>query len=350
MASNIDDACKGEIDLPLIDLSVLNPSELHQADKSRIMRTSLVELISKIGAACQEPGIFHVINHGLDEEVFKRIDSAARDIFAVPNEVKEKSVSKNDSFDYLKRVEPSYVETVNLKKVLLSDSVQRISDLMWPEGNPKFCEAIQEFSAKMEPLSKTLMKLIVLSLGFDKSSEYYESFFEKSTESLLRLISYVPPTNRQSSAIVLPSHTDFSFLSILYHDNPAGLEVQNKEGDWLRVKPVASSTTAFIVNLGDAFEIWSNSRYLGTPHRVVDAGWSSRLTVPFFVACKDETELYAPEQLVDEEHPRRYVRLVFKDFKDYKFKLLKSIAQNEKANVSVSPFLVRSPPPIPLLT
>jgi len=118
-----------------------------------------------------------------------------------------------------------------------------------------YSEAIQEFSAKMEALSKTLMKLIVLSLGFDKSSEYYESFFEKSTESTLRLISYVPPTNRQSSAIVLPSHTDFSFLTILYHDIPAGLEVQNKEGDWLRVKPVASSTTAFAVNLGDAFEV-----------------------------------------------------------------------------------------------
>jgi len=137
MASNTDDACKGEIDLPLIDLSVLNPSEL-QAEKSRIMSTPLVELISKIGAACLQPGIFHVINHGLDEEVIKRIDSAARDIFAVPNEVKEKSVSMNYSYDYLKRVEPSYVESVNLKKVLLSDSAQRISDLMWPEGNPKF--------------------------------------------------------------------------------------------------------------------------------------------------------------------------------------------------------------------
>jgi isopenicillin N synthase-like dioxygenase len=348
--ASISDVCKGEIDLPVIDLSVLNPSDL-QADKAMIMTTPLLELISKIGDACQETGFFHVINHGIEKRVIEGVDSAARDIlFALPSEAKENLVSMNSWYDYLKRSEYSYLETINFKRVLLSDSTQRISDCLWPDGNPKFCKGVAEYSSKIDAFSKTLMKLIVLSLGFDMSSEYYESFFEKSCDSNLRCSSYVRPTILQSSAIPLSSHTDFSFISILYHDIIGGLQVQTKEGDWFRLKPVSNSTgTSFVVNLGDAFQIWSNGRYLSAPHRVIDEGWSSRLNVAFFVACKDETELYAPRELVDEDHPRRYVAFVFKDYKDYKYKLMFS-RQKEEENKSTSPFLLPSPTPTTLLS
>ena len=88
-------------------------------------------------AACQETRFFHVINHGIEEEVIKGLDSAARDLFAVPSEAKE-NVSVSSSYDYFKRTDSLYVESVNFKNVVLSDPAQRISDCLWPDGSPTF--------------------------------------------------------------------------------------------------------------------------------------------------------------------------------------------------------------------
>lgn len=345
--TSIDDVCKGEIDLPVIDLSVLNSSDLQAkaANKAMITSSPLLELISKIRDACQGTACFHVVNHGVEEPVIEGVVSAAREVLGVSTEAKERLASMVPWYDFMKRTESQYLESLNFRDVMASDATQKISGHVWPSsGNPRFCKEVLEYSSKMHALSKTLMKLIVLSLGFDMESEYYEPFFEKSCETTLRFSSYARPTNLETPMMALPSHEDISFLSFLYHDIIGGLQVQT-EGDWFRIKPVSNSTgSPFVVFLGDALEIWSNCRYRSTPHRVADEGWSNRLTVAFFLACKEDTALYAPDQLVDEDHPRRYVPLVFKDYRIYMSKFKYSRKNVAESNTR-PPFLVPSPTP-----
>ena len=115
-------------------------------------------------------------------------------------------------------------------------------------------KVVEEYSSKVDVLSQTLIKLVLMSLGFETFSKYYNSVFEKSCKGNLRMNYYSPPnnSNQSSSSIALKPHTDFSCLTLLYNDHIRGLEVQSKEGSWFSVEPLADS---FSVNLGDVFQV-----------------------------------------------------------------------------------------------
>lgn len=336
MASN--NGCEGEIELPLIDLSLLNQSDLQAKGSDKPMSSPLLEVVSKIREACQEWGFFRVINHGIEAEVIQRTDSAARDLFALPTEVKEKLNAPDYLNGYTGRSAASpYNEGVSFPKVVLSDSVHRVSGCLWPEKNPEFCKAMEEYSSKVDVVAKTLIKLTLMGLGFEVFSEYYESFFEKSCSGDLRMNYYSPPTNNsQLSALPLGPHTDFSFISLLCNDRMAGLEIQSKEGDWFSVKPLRNSLAVFV---GDSFQIWSNCRYRSVLHRVVYKGWSSRLSLGYFVRCADETELCTPQVLIDDDHPQQYKPFIFRDYVEYKL-LLRRNRNCPSFVVPVNPFLL----------
>ena len=77
-------------------------------------------------------------------------------------------------------------------------------------------------------------------------------------------------------------------------------------GDWFRVKYQPNS---FAVNIGDDFQVWSSCRYRSTPHYIVYKGWSDRISLVYFVSFGNETEVFAPEELVDDDHPV-YLKIV----------------------------------------
>lgn len=83
-------------------------------------------------------------------------------------------------------------------------------------------------------------------------------------------------------------------LTLLLTDSTPGLQILANKGKcgpegpetehWINVPPRAG---AFVVNIGDMLERWSNGRYRSTVHRVVLApedavGRPRRFSVPFF--------------------------------------------------------------------
>ncbi|MFE9491269.1 2OG-Fe(II) oxygenase family protein [Streptomyces sp. NPDC006641] len=59
-------------------------------------------------------------------------------------------------------------------------------------------------------------------------------------------------------------HIDLSLLTILDQDEP-GLEVRDRDGQWLEVPTVRGALLLF---LGDYLQRWSNGRHRAAPHRV----------------------------------------------------------------------------------
>lgn len=57
------------------------------------------------------------------------------------------------------------------------------------------------------------------------------------------------------------------------------LQVKNRQGVWVAADPVPG---AFIVNVGDMLNHWTNGAYKSTPHRVNNVGGCGRVSVPFF--------------------------------------------------------------------
>ncbi|HXV73488.1 MAG TPA: 2OG-Fe(II) oxygenase family protein, partial [Sphingomonadales bacterium] len=78
--------------------------------------------------------------------------------------------------------------------------------------------------------------------------------------------------------MALHHHTDAGVLTILLQDAVGGLQVQ-VGNDWIDVTPVEN---AFVVNVGDMMQVWSNDRYRAAVHRVRPIPGRSRYSIPFF--------------------------------------------------------------------
>jgi isopenicillin N synthase-like dioxygenase len=64
------------------------------------------------------------------------------------------------------------------------------------------------------------------------------------------------------------AHTDYGALTVLLPENvPGGLQVRNRLDEWVDVE---TPPGAFVCNLGDLVQHWTNDRWLSTMHRVIN--------------------------------------------------------------------------------
>ncbi len=65
----------------------------------------------------------------------------------------------------------------------------------------------------------------------------------------------------------------------------SGLEVMNGSGEWIDAPPVPG---AYVVNIGDMMEIWTNGEFAATSHRVRKVS-EERYSFPLFFAADYHT-------------------------------------------------------------
>ncbi|KAL1221565.1 2-oxoglutarate-dependent dioxygenase 33 [Cardamine amara subsp. amara] len=84
------------------------------------------------------------------------------------------------------------------------------------------------------------------------------------------------------------AHSDFGMMSLLATDGVMGLQIcKDKDSKPQKWEYVPSIKGAFIVNLGDMLERWSNGLFKSTLHRVLGNG-QERYSIPFFVKPSHE--------------------------------------------------------------
>ena len=105
------------------------------------------------------------------------------------------------------------------------------------------------------------------------------------------------------------AHTDYGTMTILRQDNaPGGLQVLGKDGEW---KPVSTHANAFVINIGDLMQRWTNDSWVSTLHRVVppprDAtGSCRRQSVAFFHNINADHVVKVIDTCTSEEQPAKY--------------------------------------------
>ncbi|MFS8562900.1 MAG: hypothetical protein LVR00_00610 [Rhabdochlamydiaceae bacterium] len=156
---------------------------------------------------------------------------------------------------------------------------------VWPEG------ASDEFKPAMINLFQALEKCQaslgdVITAALQKEPGYINDMI-KDGDCLMRASHY--PANPPASAIWAGAHTDIDFFTILPRSTAKGLQVLNKEGNWI---DVVVPDGAFIVNCGDMLENLTNGYFKSAVHRVMDSGeGKERYSVVFFVHPRDEDRL-----------------------------------------------------------
>lgn len=99
-------------------------------------------------------------------------------------------------------------------------------------------------------------------------------------------VDFTQASNPSEGVYAAGAHTDYGMFTFLMTDHTPGLQVwrggaEQEDGSWQAVPPVEG---AFIVNLGDMLQRWTNDVFKSTAHRVViqEATEEGRYSAPFF--------------------------------------------------------------------
>ncbi|KAK7307771.1 hypothetical protein VNO77_41127 [Canavalia gladiata] len=290
------------LSLPIIDLS--SPDHLSNAVSIR--------------QACIECGFFYIVNHGVEKDSVKAFDECRR-FFSLPLEEKMK-LERKEHRGYTP-LDPDLGSKGDSKQSFYIGSLEDSTNAnlnQWPSEEQfgfhlryVFCEDPSELLRNWRPsmeslywklfdVGKKLFSLIALSLNVD------EDFFEKigainKPGAFLRLLYY--PGEMGSHEEVCSAHSDFGALTLLITDGVPGLQICRDKLKEPRVwDDVGHIEGAFIVNIGDLMERWTNCLYQSTLHRVKGTG-KERYSMALFLDPHPDCVVECIESCCSESSP-----------------------------------------------
>ncbi|XP_077221722.1 gibberellin 20 oxidase 1-D-like [Tasmannia lanceolata] len=287
-----------ELLVPVIDLSgFLSGDPVSASETARF-----------IGEACEKHGFFQVINHQIDSQLISDVHNHLDAFFTMPLSEKQRVQRKpGESSGYASSFTGRFSSKLPWKETLsfpysssphFSNGVKDYFSITMGDGFKQAGEVYQRYCEEMSRLSLKIMELLGLSLGVEKT--YFRDFFE-GNDSIMRL-NYYPPCQKPDLTLGTGPHCDPTSLTILHQDLVNGLQVF-VDGNWHSIRP---QPEAFVVNIGDTFMALSNGRYKSCLHRAVVNSVKPRKSLAFFL-CPDKNKLVSPpNELIDEEHPRKY--------------------------------------------
>jgi isopenicillin N synthase-like dioxygenase len=271
--------------IPIIDVSGLFGT--HEQQRA---------VAEELGKAAREVGFLYVTGNGVDEALFDDLLAVTKQFFALPLEEKMKTYigkSSNhrgyvptgeeggylDEDDAQPEQKPADLkEAFDLSLDLPADDPDylagnpMVGPNQWPEL-PGMAETVNRYYDAVLEFGKVLLRGFALALG--EPADRFDGLVTKAP-SQLRLIHYpFDPSAEDRQGI--GAHTDFEVFTLLKPTEP-GLEVLNGAGEWIDAPPVEG---AFIVNIADMLEIWSNGAFVSTTHRVRKVA-DERYSFPLF--------------------------------------------------------------------
>lgn len=291
-------------DLPMIDISPLRGGSA----------AGIRKVADEMGAAARDVGFFYVANHGIPPSLIDNAYAAAERFFALPDEVKrayyigESSnhrgyVPFTEKGDYTDEVNRNY-EAFDLALDLPYDDPDYLAGNLllgpnvWPELQG-FQETIGAYYAAVSSVGQKICAALELHLKLP-TGELTRQMTKPISQ--LRLLHYVRAAGPKTKKTVnMGAHTDYECLTIL-HQRQKGLQVMNKTDEWIDV-PVRPE--AYVINIGDMLEAWSNGAFRSTPHRVLNLS-PERFSMPYFVAANYDAEIKPFDSLLSSSNPPKY--------------------------------------------
>jgi isopenicillin N synthase-like dioxygenase len=275
-----------------------------------------VDAVARLACAAETWGFFKVKNHGVPLQLIQKVMAHMQEFFATPIE-KKMRVRADMPRSYQGYTPGTMIVDVDGKHpcwterlffLRRKEAFLELANRVWPHDvHDQIRQDLLQYLEHMDALSSRLIKLLSQGLGVKLASQQFGELHDSSCGNFIG--AHYPPCPRPDLVRGLRSHTDPHSLSILYQEYP-GLQLL-KDGKWLAVKPEAG---AFVVNIGDMLQIWSNGRYKSVQHRVALNTSTSRFSLIFFKNPRDHAVISAPAEIVDDEHPRKYKDVSWREY------------------------------------
>jgi isopenicillin N synthase-like dioxygenase len=271
-------------DVPVIDLHPIWSGDV-------AARRAVAEQIAEV---CGRVGFMYIRNHRIAQDDIDAIFRTAADFHELPLDAKmEVSMTLNNHAQgYLhgmtkgneKSISENLQEAFQIRRPLADDDPGIIAGkplhgkIPWPSAMPDLKPRMMAYYDKVDVLGYEMLKLFELALEMPEGT--LARYFTKDMNSL-RLLHY-PPQRPDEEGVHLGAraHTDTNAFTILAQDDNGGLEIKNRDGEWVAVPPVAGT---FVVNVGEVLKVWTDGVFSSTLHRVINRSGRERYSIPFFM-------------------------------------------------------------------
>jgi len=296
----------------------------------------LAHSASLVRQACLDGGFFYVINHGIRQELFEELFDRSRTFFQLPLEEKMKAL-KNENFrgytplmdqmlDPSKQTKGDCKEGYYIGVEVAKDDPRATKPFsgpnVWPSADilPGWRQTMEKYHQEALSVGRRVARLIALALKLEAD------FFDKpeileEPIAILRLLHYVDEISKPELGIYgAGAHSDYGLLTLLVTDEVSGLQIcKNKDAElqiWEDVHPLRG---AFIVNIGDMLERWTNGIFRSTLHRVLLFG-QERYSVAYFLEPGPDCLVECLPSCHSESNPPKHFPVKYGDYLAQRFK------------------------------
>jgi len=267
-----------------------------------------------LGGSFHRYGFAIVSDHGVPSEIIAEAEAQAKRFFALPEEVKRAyHTGKGGARGYT----PFGIETA--KDATAYDLKEfwhvgrelpeghPFADMMapnlWPAELADFKRAELALFEALDACGARLLRAIARYL--DLAPDFFEDTV-RDGNSVLRLLHY-PPVEREGPSIRAGAHEDINTITLLLGAEEAGLQLLDRDGNWLPVQPKEGELA---VNVGDMLQRLTNNVLRSTTHRVVNPAPErrgvSRYSMPFFLHFRPDYLIETLPQCISADRPNLY--------------------------------------------
>lgn len=266
------------------ELRSVDPSPRHGRQLRQAIGDELV-------AACEHPGVFRIVGHGIDPVLRSSLERSAREFFDLGDEEKSRI-----AMPVAGRAWRGWFPVGGERTAGVSDVKEGLyfgTDL--PADDPRVVAAVPLHGPNLLPerpvdlgplvtrwmdevtsLGRAVLDGIALGMGIE------DGLFDRwcaDPTVLFRIFRYPARTASDGDgAWGVGEHTDYGLLTLLAQDGTGGLQVR-VGSSWVDVDP---DPDAIVCNLGDMLERLSGGRFVATPHRVAPPT-TDRISMPLFL-------------------------------------------------------------------
>lgn len=293
-------------------------------------REQKMQFVNDLGKAYEEIGFVALKGHLLSDQLTTDLYEAVKAFFNLSFDTKEKyeieglagqrgytsfgkEHAKGRTTGDLKEFWQfgQYLDEGDHRKAEYPDNVKVLEIAAFNELAEKAYKALEE-------TGKHMLRAIALYLGLDEF--YFDNKIHKGN-SILRAIHYGPITTDPKDAVRAAEHEDINLITLLMGASAEGLEVLNKQGEWVAITALPEQ---LVVNVGDMLQRLTNNKLKSTTHRVVNPPkekWGmSRYSIPFFLHPVSEMKLDCLPECINEGNPKHYEPITAGQYLDERLK------------------------------
>jgi isopenicillin N synthase-like dioxygenase len=280
------------------------------------------QFVNTLGHAYEEIGFVAVKNSLINDQLISNLYQSVQEFFALPTEVKLKyerpELSGQRGYTSFGKEHAKDSNAGDLKEFWhFGQIITEANKAIYPDNIhvdelPEFLSIGLEAYKGLENTGRYMLRAIALHLGLEEN--WFDAHIHEGN-SILRPIHYPPITSEPKDAVRAGQHEDINLITLLIGASADGLEVLNKQNEWVAVTALPDH---IVVNVGDMLERLTNNQLKSTTHRVVNPPrekWDTpRFSIPFFLHPRNEMKLDCLPSCIKDGQQAQYTPITAEDF------------------------------------